>query len=89
MQAQTQSSSAVEASTNTFKIGDTVSYVVAKTMARSVEFSVRKGTIKAIDGQVAIVESRYGRSIQPLNKLSREGEANALTKSLMGDRHNA
>ncbi|NWB72633.1 hypothetical protein HX805_09155 [Pseudomonas sp. G5001] len=84
MQAQTQSSGAVEASTNTFKIGDTVSYVVARTMERSIEFSARKGTIKAIDGQVAIVESRHGRSIQPLSKLTAEGQPNALTRMLMG-----
>ena len=84
MQAQNPSSSAVEASTNPLKVGDDVSFVVARTMARSVEFSVRKGTIKAIDGQVAIVESRHGRSIQPFSKLTPEGRPNALTRMLMG-----
>lgn len=89
MQAQNPSSSAVEASTNPLKVGDDVSFVVARTMARSVEFSVRKGTIMAIEDQVALVESRHGRSLQPLNKLSREGEPNALTQSLLGGRDDA
>lgn len=89
MQAQNPSSSTVEASTNPLKVGDDVSFVVARTMARSVEFSVRKGTIKAIEGQVALVESRHGRSLQPLNNLSREGEPNALTKALLGGRGDA
>lgn len=89
MQAQNPSSSAVEASTNPLKVGDDVSFVVARTMARSVEFSVRKGTIKAIENQVALVETRHGQSLQPLNKLSHEGEPNALTKALLGGRDDA
>jgi hypothetical protein len=84
MQAQHPSSSVTEASTIPLKIGDSVSYFIARTLAHSIRLSICVGVIEAIDGQVAIVVSGHGRSLQPLNKLSRDGELNALTIALIG-----
>ncbi|KIH84242.1 hypothetical protein [Pseudomonas batumici] len=86
MQAQHPSGSSTEATTNTFKIGDDVSYVIGRSTERSVSFSVREGKIVKIDGNIAVVKSRNGRCItQPLGKLTRKGERNALTRALLGD----
>lgn len=86
MQAQTPEVSTEQATTASFKVGDSVSYVVAQQTARSVKLSAREGKIVAIEGQTAIVESRHGRSMQPLNKLSPEGGPNALTRMLLGEK---
>lgn len=87
MQAQHPSGSATEATTNTFKVGDDVTYVIGRSTGHSVSFSVREGKIVQIDGNVAVVKSRNGRSItQPLDKLTHKGEPNALTLALLGDR---
>lgn len=86
MQAQNPSGSGTEAITNSFKVGDDVSYVVGRSTGHSVSFSVREGTIVEISAGVAIVKSRNGRrSTQPLNKLTHQGQRNALTRALLGE----
>jgi len=87
MQAQHPSGSATEATTNTFKIGDDVTYVIGRSTGHSVSFSVREGKIVKIDGNVAVVKSRNGRrSLQPLSKITHKDERNTLTKALLGER---
>lgn len=86
MQAQNPSGSSTEATTNAFKVGDDVSFVVGRSTGHSVSFSVREGKIAEIDSVTAVVKLRNGRtSVQPLNKLTRQGERNALTRALLGD----
>lgn len=86
MQAQTPEVSSEKANTAAFKVGDPVSYVVSKQRGRSVQFTAREGTIVVIEGHTCIVESRHGRSMQLLSKISHRGEPNALTKALLGGR---
>lgn len=86
MQAQHQSSSVTEASTNTLKAGDKVSYVTIKAEGRGYSLSARTGVITEIEGEIATVRAGNGRSITlPLNKLTPEGQPNALTRALMGE----
>lgn len=85
MKAEHPSSSIAEASTNEFNIGDKVSYVVMTGTANSYQLSARMGEIIVINGDVATVKSRNGRSsMQPLSKLTPEGQPNALTRMLAG-----
>ena len=78
-------SSIAEASTNEFNIGDKVSYVVMTGTANGYQLSARMGEIIVINGEVATVKSRNGRSsMQPLSKLTPEGQPNALTRMLEG-----
>ena len=86
MQAQNPSGSGREATTNAFKVGDDVTFVAARSTGHSVSFSVQEGEIAEIDSATAIVKLFNGRtSVQPLNKLTRQGERNALTRALLGD----
>ena len=86
MKAEHPSSSIAEASTNEFNIGDKVSYVVMTGTANSYQLSARMGEIIVINGDVATVKSRNGRSsMQPLSKLTPEGQPNALTRMLAGE----
>lgn len=85
MQAQTPEVSGAEATTNTFAIGDKVSYVVSKATGRGVRFTAREGKIIAIDGSAATVQARNGScTTLPLDQLTPEGQPNALTRALMG-----
>jgi hypothetical protein len=85
MQAQTPEVSGAEATTNTFVVGDRVSYVVTKTTGRGVRFTAREGKIIAIDGGTATVQARNGtRTTLPFDLLTPEGQPNALTRALMG-----
>ncbi|SOB53791.1 hypothetical protein [Pseudomonas lundensis] len=85
MKAEHPSSSIAEASTNEFNIGDKVSYVVMTGIANGYQLSARMGEIIVINGDVATVKSRNGRSsMQPLSKLTPEGQHNALTRMLAG-----
>lgn len=85
MQAQNPSSSAVEANTTPFAVGDKVSYVAISGGGRSYRFSARKAVIQGIDGNVATLRSANGRTTkQPLSKLTPDGQPNALTRMLMG-----
>ncbi len=69
-----------------FQLGDQVSYCVAKQTGNGISISAREGKVVAIDGQVAIVQSRNGRrSIQPFTKLTPKGQRNALTRALLGE----
>ncbi|MDL5599330.1 hypothetical protein QS468_41920 [Bacillus subtilis] len=86
MQAQNPSGSGTEATTNAFKVGDEVTFVAARSTGHSVSLSVREGKIAEIDSATAVVKLRNGRtSVQPLNKLTHQGERNALTRALLGD----
>ena len=83
MKAEHPSSSIAEASTNEFNIGDKVSYVVMTGTANGYQLSARMGEIIVINEEVATVKSRNGRSsMQPLSKLTPEGQPNALTRML-------
>lgn len=83
MHAQHPSSSVTEASTNTLKAGDKVSYVTINAESRGYSLSARTGVITEIEGEIATVRAGNGRRITlPLNKLSPEGRPNALTRML-------
>nr|WP_279158633.1 hypothetical protein [Pseudomonas corrugata] len=67
------------------QIGDTVSYVAISGGGRSYRFSARKAVIEEINGEVATLRSANGRTTtQPLNKLTPDGQPNALTRMLLG-----
>lgn len=86
MKAEHPSSSIAEASTNEFNIGDKVSYVVMSSTVHGYQFGARMGEVIVINGNVATIKSRNGRSsMQPLSKLTPEGHANALTRMLGGE----
>ncbi|BBN53315.1 hypothetical protein TRE132_14400 [Pseudomonas chlororaphis subsp. aurantiaca] len=74
-----------EATTNPFKVGDEVSYVTLKAEGKGYRFSAREGVVVEIDGEVATVRAGNGRIIPlPLNKLTPDGQPNALTRALTG-----
>lgn len=85
MQVNQIQGSATEATTTPLAIGDTVSYVAISGGGHSYRFSARKAVIEEINGDVAILRSANGRTTtQPLNKLTPDGQPNALTRMLMG-----
>lgn len=85
MQVQTPEVSDAKASTPALKVGDKVSYVIARCTGRSVRLTAREGTVVGLDGNMAVVKSRNGRTIiQPVSKLTPAGEPNALTRALLG-----
>ena len=85
MQVNQPQSSTAEAITTPFAVGDKVSYVAISGGGRSYRFSARKAVIQAIDGNVATLRTSKGRSTtQPLDKLTPDGQPNALTRMLMG-----
>lgn len=87
MQANQPQGGDAEAITPTFAIGDKVTYVKCTPTAHGYNLSARSGVITEIVDQVATVKARNGRpTIQPLSKLTPEGQPNALTKALLGDR---
>lgn len=74
-----------EATTNPFTVGDKVSYVALKAQGHSYHLSARKGVIVEINGQLAVVRIGNGHRIKlPLNKLTPDGQPNALTRALIG-----
>ncbi|CDF94152.1 MULTISPECIES: hypothetical protein [unclassified Pseudomonas] len=84
MQVNQTQGSAAEATTTRLQIGDTVSYVAISGGGRSYRFSARKAVIEEINGEVATLRSANGRTTtQPLNKLTPDGQPNALTRMLM------
>ncbi|MHB2139895.1 hypothetical protein ACX64L_18375 [Pseudomonas monsensis] len=86
MQAQNPSGRGTKAITNTFKVGDEVTFIGARSTGHSVSLSVREGKIAEIGSATAVVKLRNGRtSLQPLNKLTGQGERNALTCALLGN----
>ncbi|AQY65028.1 hypothetical protein [Pseudomonas veronii] len=85
MQVNQPQGGAVEATTTQLAIGDTVSYVAMSGGGREYRLSARTGVIVAIDGNVATLRAGNGRSVtQPLDKLTPDGQPNALTRMLMG-----
>ncbi|MGN8344360.1 hypothetical protein ACLEJQ_12225 [Pseudomonas sp. SMV71] len=85
MQVNQTQGSAAEATTTPLQIGHTVSYVAISGGGRSYRFSARKAVIEEINGEVATLRSANGRTTtQPLNKLTPDGQTNALTRMLMG-----
>lgn len=86
MQIQTPNGSAAEATTNTIKVGDQVTYVKITATAGGYGMSVKEAKVIAINNGVAEVRSRNGRtSTQPVHKLTPAGQRNALTRALVGD----
>lgn len=82
MQANQPQGGTVEATTTPLAVGDKVSYVA---MSREYHLSARTGVIIKIDGNVATLRTSNGRSTaQPLDKLTPDGQPNALTRMLMG-----
>ncbi|MFP3922810.1 hypothetical protein [Pseudomonas sp. W5-36] len=86
MQAQTLNGSAAEATMNTICVGDQVTYVKMTATAGGYGLSVKEAKVIAIDGSVARLRGRNGRTgTQPLQKLTPAGQRNALTRALLGD----
>ncbi|NWC95775.1 MULTISPECIES: hypothetical protein [unclassified Pseudomonas] len=74
-----------EATTTPLAIGDMVTYVEMSGGGREYRLTAPKGVLIGIDGNVATLRAANGRSItQPLDKLTPEGQPNALTRILMG-----
>ena len=74
-----------EATTTPLAIGDTVSYVAISGGSREYRLSARIGVIVGIDSNVATLRAANGRSItQPLDKLTPDGQPNALTRMFIG-----
>lgn len=87
MQAHQPQGGAVEASTNTFAVGDKVSYVKVTSSGNNYRYSAREGVITEIKGRVAYVKLRNGHTTTlALSKLTPAGQPNALTRMLMGGR---
>lgn len=85
MQVNQPKGGTAEATTTPLAVGDTVSYVELSGGGREYRFSARTGVIEAIDGGVATLRSARGRTItQPLEKLTPDGQPNALTRMFMG-----
>ena len=87
MQVNPQEVSTEKANTNTFEVGDKVSYVKVSSSGNNYRYSAREGVITEINGQVAHVKLRNGHtSTLALSKLTPAGQPNALTRMLMGGR---
>lgn len=85
MQVNQPKGGTAEATTTPMAIGDTVSYVEISGGGREFSLSARKGVLIGIDGNVATQRTAKGYSItQPLDKLTPDGQPNALTRMLMG-----
>ncbi|MGB7649329.1 MAG: hypothetical protein WBM22_28135 [Pseudomonas fluorescens] len=87
MQVNQPKGGIAEATTTPLAVGDTVSYVEMSGGDREYRLSARKGVLVGIDGNVATLRAANGLSItQPLDKLTPEGQPNALTRMLMEGR---
>ncbi|WP_455911394.1 MULTISPECIES: hypothetical protein [Pseudomonas] len=85
MQVNQPQGGTAEATTTPLAIGDRVSYVAMSGGGREYRLSARTGVIEAINGCVATLRAANGRSItQPLDKLTPDGQPNALTRMLIG-----
>ena len=85
MQVNQPKGGTAEAITTPLEIGDTVSYVAMSGGGREYRLSARTGVIVGIDGNVATLRAANGRRItQPLDKLTPDGQPNALTRMIMG-----
>lgn len=87
MQVNQPKGGTAEATTTQLAIGDTVSYVAMSGGGREYRLSARTAVIVKIDGNVATLRTANGRAItQPLDKLTPEGQPNALTRMLLEGR---
>ncbi|WP_315973200.1 hypothetical protein [Pseudomonas shahriarae] len=85
MQVNQPQGGTVEATTTPLAVGDKVSYVAMSGGGREYRLSARTGVITRIAGNVATLRTSNGRSTtQPLDKLTPDGQPNALTRMLMG-----
>ncbi|MBD8268397.1 hypothetical protein [Pseudomonas fluorescens] len=85
MQVNQPKGGTAEATTTPLAVGDTVSYVAMSGGGREYRLSARNGVIVGIDGNVATLRAANGRTvIQPIDKLTLDGQPNALTRMLMG-----
>ncbi len=86
MQVNQPKGGTAEATTTPLAVGDKVSYVAMSGGGKKYRLSARTGVIEAIDGGVATLRTARGRAVtQPLDKLTPDGQPNALTRMLMGD----
>jgi ribosomal protein L19 len=89
MQVNQPQGGSAEANTNTFAVGDKVSYVKASSSGNNYRFSAREGVITeiSVSGKVAKVKLRNGHTTTiALSSLTPIGQPNALTRMLMGER---
>lgn len=85
MQVNQPQGGTAEATTTPLAIGDTVSYLAMSGGGREYRLSARTGVIVGIEGNVADLRTANGRCVtQPVDKLTPEGQPNALTRMLMG-----
>ena len=85
MQVNQPKGGTVEATTTPLAVGDKVSYVAMSGGGREYRLSARTGVITRIVSNVATLRTSKGRSTtQPLDKLTPDGQPNALTRMLMG-----
>jgi hypothetical protein len=85
MQANQPKGGNAEAITTPFAVGDKVSYLTIAGGGRSYRFCARTGVITEVDGDLATLRAGNGRSVTlPLDKLTPEGQPNALTRMLLG-----
>lgn len=84
MQVNQPQGGTAEATTTPLAVGDAVSYVAMSGGGREYRLSGRTGVIEGIYGNVATLRTANGRSVtQPLDKLTPDGQPNALTKMFM------
>jgi hypothetical protein len=84
MQVNQPKGGTAKATTTPLAVGDKVSYVAMSGGGQQYRLSARTGVIEAIDGSVATLRAPNDRSItKPLNKLTPDGQPNALTRMLM------
>jgi len=84
MQVNQPQGGIAEANTTPLAVGDNVSYVAISGGGREYRLSALTGVIEGIDGNVATLRTANGRSVtQPLDKLTPDGQPNALTKMFM------
>ncbi|MFP7634313.1 hypothetical protein ACLIMJ_24235 [Pseudomonas veronii] len=85
MQVNQPKGGTVEATTTPLAVGDKVSYVAISGGGQEYRLSARTGVIVGIDGNVATLRASNGHRItKPLDKLTPDGQPNALTRMLMG-----
>lgn len=84
MQVNQPQGGIAEATTTQLAVGDTVSYVAMSGGGREYRLSARTGVIEGIYENVATLRTANGRSVtQPLDKLTPDGQPNALTRMFM------
>jgi ribosomal protein L21E len=68
----------------TFSVGDKVTFTLTRESGRSVRISVKEATVVELMGDIATVKYRNGQRVRlHIDRLTHEGEPNALTKALL------